>query len=76
MSSLRELADLLGVPEKRLGMLSGVAQDNLNHLRDSVTSAVLKQENAIQKGVEKSLQAIPRPLRSRARALLFPGGES
>jgi len=75
VSSLRELADLLGVPEKRLGMLSGVAQDNLNHLRDSVTSAVHKQETAIQKGVEKSLQAIPRPLRGRARALLFPGGD-
>jgi len=76
VSSLRELADLLGVPEKRLGMLSGVAQDNLNHLRESITSAVHQQENAIQKGVEKSLQVIPGPLRGRARALLFPGGES
>ena len=76
MSSLRDLADLLGVPEKRLAMLSGVAQDNLNHLRDSITTAVHEQESAIQRGVEKSLQVIPRPLRGRARALLFPGGES
>lgn len=76
MSSLRDLADLLGVPEKRLAMLSGVAQDNLNHLRETITTAVQEQESAIQKGVEKSLQAIPRPLRGRARALLFPGGES
>ena len=76
MSSLRELADLLGVPEKRLAMLSGVAQDNLTHLRDSITDTVTRQESAIQKGVEKSLQVIPRPLRGRARALLFPGGDA
>lgn len=75
MSSLRELADLLGVPEKRLAMLSGVAQENLHHLRESITTAVQEQESAIQRGVEKSLQVIPRPLRGRARALLFPGGD-
>ena len=73
---MRELADLLGVPEKRLAMLSGVAQDNLSHLRDSISAAVAQQESAIQKGVEKALQVIPRPLRGKARSIIFPGGDA
>lgn len=76
MSSLRELADLLGVPEKRLGMLSDVAQENLAHLRDSINVSVADQEGLIQKGIEKGLKVIPAPLRGRARAILFPGGEA
>ena len=76
MSSLRELADLLGVPEKKLGMLSGVAQENLAHLRDSINASVAEQEGLIQKGIETGLKVVPAPLRGRARAILFPGGQA
>ena len=73
---MSELAELLGVPEKKLGMLSGVAQENLAHLRDSINATVAEQEGLIQKGIERSLKVIPAPLRGRARALLVPGGEA
>ena len=76
MSSLSELADLLGVPEKKLAMLSGLGQENLAHLRDSINASVAEQEGLIQKGIETGLKVVPSPLRGRARAILFPGGQA
>jgi hypothetical protein len=76
MTTVGDLAGLLGVPEKRLAMLDTVDAVDLSKLSDAITAAMAKQDQAIADGVEKSLQAIPRPLRSRARAMLFPGGSA
>jgi len=73
---LGDLAGLLGVPEKRLAMLDGVAGADLAKLSEAITRAMAKQDKAVSDGVEKSLHVIPRPLRSRARSMLFPGGDA
>jgi hypothetical protein len=73
MTTVRDLADLLGVPEKRLAMLAGVSAADLANLQSGISTAMAKQDRAIEDGVERSLQAIPRPLRGKARSMLFPG---
>lgn len=76
MSSLRDLAEALGVPENKVSMVAGLADSDLDHLRNSITAAMAKQDTAIERGVERSLQAIPKPLRNRARSIIFPGGQA
>ncbi len=76
MNRLGDLAELLGVSETGLAMLDGVAPTDLDRLRDAIKTAMAKQDKAIADGVEKSLHAIPRPLRGRARAMIFPGGRA
>jgi len=76
VSSLRDLADVLGVPENKVSMLAGLADDELDHLRQSVQAAVRRQDSAIERGVERALQVIPKPLRGRARSMIFPGGDA
>jgi hypothetical protein len=76
MTTVRDLADLLGVPEKKLAMLTGIAAADLDRLRSGISTAMAKQDKAIEDGVERSLSAIPRPLRGKARSMLFPGGSA
>jgi hypothetical protein len=76
MTTLGDLAGLLGVPEKRLSMLEGIAAADLAKLKGGISTAMAKQDRAISDGVEKSLQVIPRPLRGKARSMLFPGGDA
>lgn len=76
MSSLRDLADVLGVPENKVSMLAGVADPDLEHLRTAVEATMRRQDTAIERGVERALQVIPKPLRGKARSLLFPGGHA
>lgn len=74
MTSLQELAGLLGVPAKGLGMIAGLSDSDVAHLQASVQAAIDRNDEAIEKGVERSLAAIPRPLRGKARSMIFPGG--
>lgn len=74
MSARAELSSLLAVPDSRLSMLDGIADSDLNDLAAAVQDAMDRQDRAVEEGVEKSLSAIPRPLRGRARSMIFPGG--
>ncbi len=76
VSALRDLADVLGVPENKVSMVAGLADTDLHHLRDSVKAAMATQDTAIERGVERALSAIPKPLRGKARSMIFPGSPS
>jgi hypothetical protein len=54
-------------------MLTGVADADLVQLQASIQAAMDRNDDAIEQGVERSLSAIPRPLRGKARSMLFPG---
>ena len=54
-------------------MLAGLADSELEHLRETIDASMRRQDNAIERGVERALQVIPKPLRGRARSMLFPG---
>lgn len=76
MSSLRDLAETLGVPENKVSMVAGLADRDLDHLRQSISAAMARQDTAIERGVERALGAIPKPLRGKARSIIFPGGQA
>lgn len=71
--STAALAARLGVPESALSRLATCGSAGLVTVERMVDEAFLREDRAVESGLEKTLQVIPRPLRRRARAMLFPG---
>lgn len=67
----RQLADTLGVPEERLSSVRSLRDADLGRLDELVRSAVLRDAAAIDRGMERTLRFLPRPLRGRARKMLL-----
>lgn len=65
------LAGRLGVPVARLTGLRGCADADLTALADLVEQAMLAEDEAVDAGLQKTLAAVPLPLRGRARTLLL-----
>jgi hypothetical protein len=71
---LVSLASRLGVPASRLAGLADLTAADLAVLESLVADAFAAEDRAVREGLERTVGAVPRPLRGRARSLLFPGG--
>jgi hypothetical protein len=71
---LAALADRLGVSRDRLDGLSGCMPADLAELDTLVAAAFAIEDEAVESGLQRTVSAVPRPLRGKARALLFPEG--
>lgn len=73
-ASATRIATTLRIPAARLAALDHHAEADVAVLADAVDAAVQAQTAELDAALEKALRFIPRPLRGRARSLLFPGG--
>lgn len=70
------LAERLGVTTEAVAGLGACSAEELAHLDSLVESTFSREREAVESGLRATLQAVPRPLRGRAKGLLFPGGEA
>ena len=67
------LADALGVPRGELAWLDAADPTAVAALRDALTAAHARQEQALRDAFEGTITVVPRPLRGRVRTLLMGG---
>lgn len=65
------IAERLELPSERLALLEGYSEDDLSVLDDAIALAIRAEDKAVEDGLTEALRFVPRPLRGRARALLF-----
>ena len=75
-TTVATLAERLGVSADAVAGLQGCSAEELAHLDSLVETAFEREREAVDSGLKATLQAVPRPLRGRAKALLFPGGDA
>jgi hypothetical protein len=66
------MSSTLGVPVTEFALLRDFAPADVATLADAVDRALRVQRDEIDASLESALSFIPRPLRGRARKLLFP----
>lgn len=71
---IERVARTLRMPATQLAALREFDDGELSVLADAVEHAVRSQTGEIDTALEGALRFIPRPLRGRARSMLFPGG--
>lgn len=69
---LRRLAERLDVPRERLAFLGRLDPADLAALDVVVGDAQHAEDAAMEKGLRDAVRAVPGPLRSRVKGLLFP----
>ena len=69
---LDSLAERLGVPRSRLAALDACSPADLTVLDDLVAATFATEDAAVAAGLDGTVRAVPRPLRGRARSLIFP----
>jgi len=74
-AALERLAGTLDVPVERLDYLRRLDPAHVGRLDSLVGQAILRDEAAIDRGMERTLRFLPRPLRGRARRMLVPEEE-
>lgn len=70
-SVLETLAARLDLPVERLAVLEGCTEADLEVLDDAVGLAVRAEDQAVEDGLNAAVRFVPRPLRGRARVLIF-----
>lgn len=70
------LAARLDTSVKELAGFSACSPDEVAHLDSLVAAAFEAEAEAVETGLRATLTAVPRPLRGRAKALLFPEEDS
>lgn len=73
-SVLDGMARRLDLPVERLALLAAYDDEDLTVLDDAVALAIRAEDHAVEQGLSEALRFVPRPLRGRARALLFGDG--
>ncbi|MDT0201394.1 hypothetical protein [Nocardioides sp. AE5] len=73
MASKESVAAWLGA--EALDGLDTCSTAELDELCGLLQAAMEREDAAVESGLAATLKAVPRPLRGRARKLLFPGGE-
>lgn len=68
------LARIVGVARCELAVLEGFGTTEVAGLADAVERAFRVQRAEVDESLDSALGFIPRPIRGRARRLLFPGG--
>lgn len=73
MATTFDLAEAIGLPERAdaLTPLDALGPDRLAELTALVRAAVDREDALVASSLEAALNAVPRPLRGRARALLL-----
>lgn len=72
---ITRLSRTLKVAPGEFAVLRSYPDEQLSVLAGAVERAVTVQREEIDASLEGALGFIPRPLRGRARKLLFPGGQ-
>ena len=71
---IARLAGLVHVDRQELTVLAQFPDAQVSAFTDAVQRAFQVQRAEVDESLESALGFIPRPLRGRARKLLFPGG--
>ncbi|WP_235736141.1 hypothetical protein [Nocardioides alcanivorans] len=71
MATPQDLARSVGLPDDGLDGLAALPQERLDSLTALVHAAVDREDALVATSLEAALNALPRPLRGRARALLL-----
>ena len=71
--SVDDLATLLEVPADEVAFLRKLDEADLVRLHDVVAGTLEREGRAIDEALEATVRFLPRPLRGRAKKLLFPG---
>jgi hypothetical protein len=71
-TTVDDLADLLEVPPGEVSFLSKLDGTDLARLHEVVAGSLEREGAAIDEALEATTRFLPRPLRGRARRLLFP----
>lgn len=71
---LTAMARRLDLPVERLALLEAYDDADLTVLDDAISLAIRAEDRAVADGLEQAVRVVPRPLRGRARALMFGGG--
>lgn len=69
-----QIAEQLGVPPDSLAGIEACGQGEVAHLKSLIDAAFDTEAEAVDSGLRATLDAVPRPLRGRAKSLLFPEG--
>ena len=70
--ALDRLAAALGTGPGRLEPFAALDAEELDRLHDIVSRALAHDEEQVDQAVEETVRFVPRPLRGRARKMLFP----
>lgn len=66
----------LGVPDAAVAVLEALPAEDQARFAETVVAAVAVDTERVEKALEATVKLVPAPLRSRARALLFPEDHS
>lgn len=72
---LQRLADVLDTPVEDLDYLSPLDDDALGQLHTLLRRSLDTEDQRVQDALQATMRFLPRPLRGRAKQLLFPGGQ-
>lgn len=72
--SVDDVAALLEVPAAEVAFLHRLDGADLDRLHDVVAGTLEREGRAIDEALGATVRFLPRPLRGRAKKLLFPGG--
>ena len=72
---LQRLADVLDTPVEDLDYLSPLGDDALEQLHTLLRRSLAAEDQRVQDALQATMRFLPRPLRGRAKQLLFPGGQ-
>ena len=71
-TTVDDLADLLEVPRDEVSFLDKLHDADLAQLHAVVAGTLEREGRAIDEALEATVRFLPRPLRGRAKKLLFP----
>lgn len=71
---LRRLGEALDAPPGELDYLEPLDEAGLARLHDLVRASLAAEEQRVQEALQATMRFVPRPLRGRAKKLLFPEG--
>lgn len=72
---LQRLADALDTPVEDLDYLSPLDDGALEQLHTLLRRSLAAEDQRVQDALQATMRFLPRPLRGRAKQLLFPGGQ-
>lgn len=72
---LRVLAEVLDTPVGDLDYLTPLDDAALTQLHTVLQRSLEAEDRRVQDALQATMRFLPRPLRGRAKKLLFPGGE-
>ena len=72
-TTVDDLAALLEVPRTQVAFLDKLGEADLARLHDVVTGSLEREGEAIDEALQATMRFLPRPLRGRAKKMLFPG---